>query len=95
MLQEKIKHKQIIIIIVDLSSVSWSRDHIRDALIDNGIGPSPPKQGAKRASQEGGVVFVSRAGYPLSSPRGRVVYGGKRWVFRPKRKIGRDVQERR
>ena len=65
----------IIIIIVDLSSVSWSRDHIGDALIDNGIGPSPPKQGAKKASQEGGVMFVSRAGYPLSSPRGRVVYG--------------------
>ena len=35
--------------IVDLSSVSWSRDHIGDALIDNGIGPSPPKQGAKKA----------------------------------------------
>ena len=39
----------IIIIIVDLSSVSWSRDHIGDALIDNEIGPSPPKQGAKKA----------------------------------------------
>ena len=38
----------IIIIIVGLSSVSWSRDHIRDALIDNGIGPSPPKQGARK-----------------------------------------------
>ena len=34
---------------VGLSSVSWSGDHIGDALIDNGIGPSPPKQGAKRA----------------------------------------------
>ena len=79
---------------MDLSSVSWSRDHIGDALIDNGIGPSPPsKEPRKPLSQEGGVVFVSRAGYPLSSPRGRVVYGGKRWVFRPERKIGRDVQE--
>jgi len=46
-------------------------------------------------SQEGGVVFVSRAGYPLSSQRGKVIYGGKRWVFRPERNTGRDVQERR
>ena len=66
----------IILIIVGLSSVSWPRDHIGDALIDNGIGPSPPKQGSKRAKVR--VMFVSRAGYPLSSPRGRVVYGGKR-----------------
>ena len=39
----------IIIIIIGLSSVSWSGDHIGDALIDTGIGPSPPKQEAKRA----------------------------------------------
>ena len=51
----------IIIIMVGLSSVSWSRDHIRDALVDNGIGPSPRKQGAKRAKvkREG---FCSLAG---------------------------------
>ena len=83
----------MIIILVGLSSVSWSRDHIGDAFIDNGIGPSPPKQGAKRVSQEGRVVFVSRAGYPLNSPK--VIYGWKRWAFRPERKTGRDEQERR
>ena len=37
------------VIIVGLSSVSWFRDHIGEALIDNGIGPSPQKQGVKRA----------------------------------------------
>ena len=37
------KLKIIIIIIVGLSSASWFRDHIGDALIDNGNGPSPPK----------------------------------------------------
>ena len=55
----------------------------------------PSKEPRKPLSQEGGVVFVSRAGYPLSSPKGIVIYGGKRWVFRPERNIGRDVQERR
>ena len=39
----------IIIIIVGLSSVSWSKDYTGDALIDNGIGPRPPEQGTKEA----------------------------------------------
>ena len=49
-LRRGIEHS--IIIIVGLSSVSWSRDHIGDALIDNGIGPSPPTQGAKKVKRE-------------------------------------------
>ncbi len=32
---------------------------------------------------------------PLSRPKGRVIYGGKRWVLRPERKMGKEVQERR
>ena len=67
------------------SSVSWSKDHIRDALVDNDDDWSKSTQARSQESQsqEGRVVFVSRAGYPLSSPRGRVIYGGKRWVFIP------------
>ena len=39
-------------------------------------------------------MFVSRAGYPLSSPRGSIIYGGKRWVFRPEKNRGKDVQDK-
>ena len=45
-----------------------------------------------KSRRKGGA---SQAGYPLSSPKRRVIYGGKGWVFRPERKIDRGVQERR
>ena len=43
----------IIIIIVDLSSVSWSRDHIGDALIDNGIGQVHPSKEPRKPKSRG------------------------------------------
>ena len=38
----------IIIIIMGFSSVSWSEDYIRDAPLDNGFSPCPPRHGKRK-----------------------------------------------
>ena len=38
----------IIIIIMGFSSVSWSEDYIRDAPLDNGFSPCPPRHGERK-----------------------------------------------
>ena len=53
----------------------------------------PSKEPREPKSRGKSGVRNSRSDYPLSSQKGRVIYGGKRWVLRPERNIGRDVQE--